>query len=425
MNKKVRFVRIIAILLITSIFYALFSQLPYILSRPPHLDDSDSTSDGIQTLVNASNHFAFDVYSKMDESEVSNLFYSPFSIFSTMAMIYEGSNGETADEMKSVFYFPESSVLRSNYAAIFNDLTQRNKYYEVRIGNGLWVQNDFPLLDDYIDQVESFYGGKAANLNFYNEPEKSRQTINNILKKQTNNKISDSIPSDGISRDTKIVLANAIYFNGEWLWKFDKSQTSVRDFNISPEITVETPMMNLSYGNADLNYISLDNLQILELPYNQNKFSMILILPKDNLDSIETSLTCEMLMELKTQMQMTTLGYVSLPKFEFELQFSMKEILKALGMPSAFDDEDANLSRMTNENNIYLNDVHHRTYLKVDEVGTEAAGVTSGMITRMGIPDTPLPNFIADHPFIFLIQEKQTGNILFMGRVTNPTQSTP
>jgi len=323
---------IVAAITTTTVLF-LFPYDPY---NPPYLDDAGSTSQGIQEVVNANNQFALDLYSKFDESEEGNVFYSPYSIFSALAMTYEGAKGQTAEEMKSVFHFPENFILRPNFAAIYNGINQESNNYDLRTGNALWGQIDFPFQEDYINRVGTYYGGKIANVDFVNETEKSRQTINSFIEEQTNNKIKDLIPSGALSALTRLVLTNAIYFQGSWEWEFDKSETNENEFSITPENVVQTPMMRMNPDEVKFNYANLEDLQILELPYKGDEISMLILLPTTNLDSIEPSLTAEKLNEYKNQMQETDLEDIYLPKFEFDSKYFMRDTLSSLGMPTAF-----------------------------------------------------------------------------------------
>ncbi len=391
---------------------------PYQPDQPPQADDINSTIEGIQEVVNANNKFAFDLYSELGESESENIFYSPYSISAALAMTYEGAKGQTANEMQSVFHFPENNILRPNFAAIYNNLNEENEDYELKTGNALWVQRDFPFLEDYINRVESYYGGKAANLDFVSETENSRQTINSFIEKQTNDKIKDLIPSGFIDPATRLVLTNAIYFKGTWEWEFDKSDTREQDFRITPTNIIKTPMMYMNPEKTSFNYASMEDLQILELPYKGEKISMLILLPTENLDVVEASLTAEKLNEYKAQMKETKLESISFPKFEFDSKYFMKEVLSNLGMPTAFSDN-ADFSGMTGYKDLLISFVIHQAYIKVDEEGTEAAAATAVGMKELSVSENV---FKADHPFIFIIQEKETGNILFLGKVVNPTQ---
>lgn len=392
---------------------------PYQPKKPPKANDSGSTKQGVQEVTNANNRFAFDLYSQLNKSEKGNLFYSPYSISAALAMTYEGAKGQTADEMKSVFHFPENSVLRPNFAAIYNDINKGAKDYELRTGNALWVQQDFPLLSDYTSRVEKYYGGKAANLDFVKESEESRQTINSFIEEQTNNKIKDLIPAGLLNPMTRLVLTNAIYFKGTWQWEFDTSDTRNEDFKVTPDNIIKVPMMNMDPDKAKFNYADTGDAQILELPYKGNKISMLVLLPTKDLASIESSLTAEKLNEYKSKMKKTKLDSIVLPKFEFDTKYSMKDTLSALGVPTAFS-KNADFSGMTGKKDLYINFVIHQAHIKVDEEGTEAAAATA---VGMGLTAVmPRNVFRADHPFIFVIQERDTGNILFLGRVTDPTK---
>ena len=419
MTKKFILIGLAVILFAGVATAAVLFLFPYQPSQPPRADDTGSTQQGIKDVANANNRFAFDLYSQLDKSESGNLFYSPYSISTALAMTYEGAKGQTADEMKSVFHFPENNILRPNFAAIYNNINKGAKNYELRTGNALWVQQDFLFLSDYTSRVEKYYGGKAANLDFDKETEKSRQTINSFIGEQTNNKIKDLIPAGFLNAMTRLVLTNAIYFKGTWQWEFDTSNTHDGDFKVTPTNIVKTPMMNMGPDKASFNYADTGDLQILELPYKGDEISMLLLLPSENLDAVETTLTVEKLNEYKSKMKETKLDSISLPKFEFDTKYFMKDVLSALGMPTAFS-ESADFSGMTGKRDLFISFVIHQAYVKVDEKGTEAAAATAvGMqFTSVG----PRTDFRADHPFIFLIQDKDTGNILFFGRVVDPTK---
>jgi len=419
MAKKFLLIALVIILLAGVATAAVLFLYPYQPDQPPQTDDTGSTQQGILEVVNANNKFAFDLYSEMNKSEDGNIFYSPYSISAALAMTYEGAKGQTADEMKSVFHFPESNILRPNFAAIYNNINEGAEDCELRTGNALWVQQDFSFLEDYTSRVEKYYGGKAANVDFVKETEKSRQTINNFIAEQTNNKIKDLIPAGFLDPITRLVLTNAIYFKGIWQWEFDESNTVEEDFKVAPDNVIKTQMMNMKPNEARFNYADTEDLQILELPYKGDKISMLILLPTENLDAIEPILTAKKLDEYKSQMKETKMDLISLPKFEFDTKYFMNETLGALGMPTAFS-ENADFSGMTGKKDLFIGFVIHQAYVKVDEKGTEAAAATAvGMKLTAVMPRNV---FRADHPFIFIIQEKETGNILFLGRVVDPTE---
>ena len=280
MNRKILTFGIgLFIVAIATAIAVLFLYL-YEPKHPPKADDTGWTQKGVQEVVNANNQFAFDLYSELTKSETGNIFFSPYSISAALAMTYEGAKGQTADEIKSVFHFPENVTLRSNFAKIYNDINEASKAYELVTGNAIWVQQDYPLLEDYTSRIERYYGGKAANLDFAKEPEKSRQTINSFIEEQTNKKIKELLPPGSLKPLTRLVLTNAIYFKGRWLWEFNPKYTKEMDFYVTPSNIVKTPMMYMKPAKARFNYADTAKLQILELPYKGEDISMLILLPK-------------------------------------------------------------------------------------------------------------------------------------------------
>jgi serpin B len=392
---------------------------PYQPDQPPQADDTGSTQQGIQEVVDANNKFAFELYSEIDKSEQGNMFYSPYSMSAALAMTYEGAEGQTAEEMKSVFHFPENSILRSNFAAIYNEINRGGKPYKLSTGNALWVNQDYKLLDEYISIVEKYYGGKAANVDFVKENEKTRQTINAFIEEQTNNKIKDLISQGNLDTLTRLVITNAVYFKGTWLTQFDKADTNEEDFRTDSENTVKVQMMRLTDEKFD--YAENDEIQILEMPYEGEDVSMLIILPKeDNLENVEGSIDAEKLAEWESMLRRERVN-VFIPKFKLETKYLLSDTLSNMGMPTAFSEGDANFSGMDGTQKLYIGNVIHQAFVEVDEEGTEAAAATA--VSIVALTSKPIiQTFRADHPFIFMIQEKTTGNILFMGRVIDPTK---
>jgi len=397
---------------------AIFLPYPYPPTKPPQANDEGSTAQGVREVVRANNGFAFKLYSELIKTEEGNIFYSPYSIFSALAMTYEGARGETAEEMKDVFNFPEIDVLRPNFAAIYNSINEMSKEWELRSGNALWLQKDYAFLEEYLNNVEEYYGGKAEVLDFIENAEESRKTINSFIEEQTNHKIKDLIPPGYLNEYTRLVLTNAIYFRGDWKWAFDESLTRDEDFWIGPNSTEKVQMMHMIPNETiRFNYADMGDAQILELPYRGDKISMLIILP-NNIEAFERSLTLEKLDEYRAEMKGEKLDEICLPKFEIDTKYSLVEPLSALGMHTAFGEE-ADFSGMTGRRELFISKIVHQAYVKVDEKGTEAAAATAVIINLTAIPERKV--FRADHPFIFIIQEIETGNILFMGRIVNPS----
>jgi len=246
----------------------------------------------INNVVDANNQFALDYYSQLKEKDSGNIFFSPFSISSALAMTYEGAKGQTAEEMRSVFYFPaDENLRRTEYAAILGELNKGDKEYKLSTANALWAQKDYQFLTDYFNRVEKYYGGKANNLDFKNDPEGSRITINNWVEDQTNDKIRDLIPRGVIDALTRLVLTNAIYFKGEWVKQFNLEDTKDESFRISKNNSAKVPMMQRTDRDAKFNYTENNKLQILEMPYSGEELSMLILLPKnDDLTTLENLL---------------------------------------------------------------------------------------------------------------------------------------
>jgi len=245
-------------------------------------DDSKSTPEGVNKIINSNNQFAFDLYLKLkDVSEYneSNIFFSPYSISTALAMTYEGAKGETAEEIQSVFYFPEDKNIRQpSFAKIYNQINKVDKKYELHTANALWAQKDYKFLEEYINTIEKYYVGKVTNVDFINATEDARVTINKWVEEQTNNKIKDLIPAGVLNTLTRLVLTNAIYFKGLWIKQFDKEETREEDFKVSPEKTVKVDMMSIT--GEEFNYHENEELQILELLYEGEDLSMLIILPR-------------------------------------------------------------------------------------------------------------------------------------------------
>jgi len=388
------------------------------------LDDSKITTEGLSNVVEANNKFALDLYSEY-KSEEGNVFFSPYSISTALAMTYEGARGQTAEEMQSVFYFPEDDyVRRSGYANLYNEINKGDKKYKLSTANALWAEQNFQFLDEYFNLINQYYDGKVTNLNFKQDPEGSRVTINNWVENKTNDKIKDLIPFGMITPITRLVLTNAIYFKGEWVKQFNEDETRDRDFRISSNNNVKVKMMQRTDDESIFGYTENNQLQILEMPYSGEELSMLILLPKDdNIRSLENSITTEKLSEWKEDLKEQRVN-IYIPRFKFETKYFMADTLSEMGMPTAFSDS-ADFSGMTGKRDLKIDEVIHQAFVEVNEEGTEAAAATAVIMIAMGIgldEGPKIPVFRADHPFIFIIQEKETGNMLFMGRVNDPTK---
>lgn len=373
------------------------------------LDDSDGT---ISTVVDASNRFAFDLYRKYS-SDGGNILFSPYSISTALSMVYEGAEGETADEMEAVFHFVEEpSERRTAVARIHEVVNGEDQDYELNTANALWMQEDYPIIRYYIDAIVNYYGGEANSLDFSEAPDESRIIINDWVEEKTNDRIKDLFPPNAINRDVVLVLTNAIYFKGNWLIEFDEEGTKKEEFHVSPTESVEVDMMSLQ--EERFNYTETYDMQVLELHYTGKDVSMILILSKENnLAHVESTLSCNELGVLTERLKESVVD-VYLPKFKLETKYFMKQDLIEMGMPTAFTPS-ANFTGITEVEVLFIDKVIHQAFIEVNEEGTEAAAATGVVIPRGATQ--PKKVFRADHPFIFIIRDRVTGIILFMGRI--------
>jgi serpin B len=397
------------------------------ISTPVIITEADSTN----AVADANNRFAFDLYSRLakdGEYTGSNIFFSPVSLSSALAITYEGARGKTAEEIQSVFYFPENdSSRREGFSGLNAGLNNGNSSYSLRTANALWAEKTYPFLTEYVNTAERFYGAKTTNLDFKSHPEDSRIIINSWVENKTEDRIKDLIPAGAIDPLTRLVITNAIYFKGDWVKQFDKNQTTDAEFRIAPGKTVKIPLMQRTDEDAEYLYAENKDLQMLSMPYDHTtgrKLSMIVLLPKtDNLTTTEASLSADTLSVLQ-QSATSRRVMVYLPKFTLKTRYSLPDTLGAMGMPTAFTDN-ADFSGMDGTKNLLISDVIHQAFVDVNEEGTEAAAATA-VVMRLAVAPAnpePVPVFRADHPFIFLIHDDETGAILFMGRVIDPTGS--
>ncbi|WP_371804549.1 serpin family protein [Candidatus Lokiarchaeum ossiferum] len=359
-----------------------------------------------------------ELYLKLKDSFPENIFISPFSIFSAFAMVYEGALDKTKNEIQKVFRFPEIESLRKNFFALFNRIVQGSRNYELKMGNALWIQKKYPIIEQYLQLMQKFYGGIARNLDFHNEPENSRQIINQFIETQTKGLIQDLIPTGMIRPTTDLILTNAIYFKGNWMIKFNPSETKKRNFILSSGNILKTPMMHME--SEIFNYRLFKEAQILEIPYLENEISMLLLLPAKDISNLESMINTEKLEIWTHGLRKTKLDHIYIPKFEFNFKCSLKEILMSMGLTSAFSYK-ADFSKISKCQELFIHSVLHQAFVSVDEMGTKAAAAT---LIEMGSRSRSPPPIIfnANHPFLFLIQDNATGSILFMGKVMDPTK---
>ncbi|MGI0018746.1 MAG: serpin family protein [Nitrosotalea sp.] len=371
----------------------------------------------VQDPSDANNMFAFAFLSKVSQQDNGNLFFSPYSISSAFSMIYEGARSTTADEMESVFHFIQDDTVRKNYASQVNsELNNPSQQYKLDVANALWIQNDYPILQSYTDTLKQYYTANATNLDLKGYSENSRKIINTWVENKTNQKIVDLLPEGSINQDTRVVLTNAIYFKGNWTNQFTAYDTSDQNFTTSQGNIVKVPMMT---ETTRYQYFEDSNMQTLKMLYQGGHISMIVLLPKNNdLGALVSSLSVEKLHQLNNNMATESVT-VYIPKFTLDTKYTLNDYLSSMGMPSAFSPIDADFTGITGNKDLSISTAVHQAFVKVDEKGTEAAAATAGVAqaTSMLLAKDV---FRADHPFVFMIYDDQTGTILFVGQVVNP-----
>lgn len=389
-----------------------------------------SPTDGQKSVVDANNQFALDLYKNLAEDpkySEENIFFSPFSISSALAITYEGARGDTAMEIQKVFHFPEdTAIMREGYSAINAGINSNASAYSLRTANALWAEKTYPFLPDYIAIADRNYGAKTTNLDFIASPDDSRRTINRWVEEQTEDKIKDLLPAGSINPLTRLVITNAIYFKGTWVKEFDKNKTIVEDFRTGTGTIVPISMMQQTDANPTNGYTETADLQMLRMPYESDSgkhLSMLVLLPKgESLSALEHAHTADTLAELQRNLTSKRV-VVYFPKFTMETKYSLPHTLSGMGMPTGFTSA-ADFSEMDGARDLFINDVIHQAFVDVNEEGTEAAAATAVIGGRGLAPmEEPVPVFRADHPFIFIIRDDETGLILFIGRVMHPVST--
>ncbi len=370
-----------------------------------------------QSLSN--NQFAFDFFKQVSVEEKGNIFFSPFSLSTAMGMTYAGSKGVSQDQIAKVFHFASNSnKFHKQQGDAIKQLNSKVGSVQLNIVNTLWAEKTYPFKKSYNKLIKSAYSASVKPMDFINKFEESRLTINENIYKTTNEKIKDLLPSKSLNSLTRLVLTNAIYFKGDWKTKFKKEKTSDSNFFITAQNVVKCKMMGLK---SKFDYYEDSMIQAIELPYAGDNFSMIIILlsTKLSLDEFTASLTSDSLESILKGFNNQEIN-ILIPKFKLSNGYQLKSILSKMGMPQPFTD-DADFSGMTSSNNLKVSDVFHKAFIEVNEQGTEAAAATAVVITMKSIGHDTF--FIANRPFLFLIKEKSTGTILFMGRIVDPTKS--
>jgi serpin B len=395
-----------------------------IKSDKQRITSPDVSSADEALLVEGNSTFAFDLYQAL-RKEDGNVFYSPHSISLALAMTYAGARGETARQMADTLHF---NLSQDNLHPAFNNMAieldkrgegaegKDGEGFRLNIVNAIWGQKDYSFLPTFLDVLAENYGAGLRILDFINETEKSRVTINDWVSDETEERIKDLIPQGVIDTMTRLVLTNAIYFNAAWQLPFNEDMTSEGPFYTLDGGQVTVPMMKQT---ESFGYTEGEGYQAVELRYDGGELSMVILLPvAGQFEDFEEGLQAERVNGIIKDLKNTEVS-LTMPRFEFDSEFKMKATLAAMGMPIAFS-SNADFSGMTGAPDLFIDEVIHKAFVSVDEAGTEAAAATAVIMKLTAAPLEPPVEVTIDHPFIFLIRDIETGAILFIGRVLNP-----
>lgn len=389
---------------------------------------SDIPPSELQTLAGGMNDFAVDLLQQINKNSDENLIFSPYSISLALAMAYAGAGGKTAEEMAQVLNFnlPQEALhkqlnsLDQSLYMIPEHLKDQEGSFQLNIANSLWGQSGYPFKQSYFDLLAQSYGTGLQIVDFAGNNEQARGQINDWVSEATEKKIKDLIPPGGVNNLTRLVIANAIYFNATWLNQFSKQETRPDGFYLSDGSKLTTQMMQIQ---KNFDYVRNAEIQLVDIPYLNDRYSMVLVMPMEkDLSALVTEFNND---QIDSWLEDVSRGEVILriPKFKFESSFSVNQALQALGMETAFSPTNADFSGMyqADGERLFISEVIHKAFVDVDEEGTEAAAATA-IVMRASIaqPDNEPLLMEFNHPFLFFIRDRQSGLILFVGKVTNP-----
>lgn len=378
-----------------------------------------------ESVIEGGNAFGAELYVRLAAKEKGNLFLSPTSVHTALAMTHAGAGGQTAEQMEKVLHLPlPREKLHEAFGRLLAELNDPRRdreghpAYQLVVANRLWGQQGYDFKPAFLGLLDAHYGAGLERVDFRDAQAASKK-INDWVAEKTKEKIKDLVPPAAITPLMRLVLTNAIYFKSNWASKFSERATRDEPFHVSGDKKVQARMM---HQLDRFGYLETGTFQALQMPYRFHDLSMIMLLPKKRggLPALEKRLSAKKLREWIGRIRYTRVR-VAFPKFKFTSQFSLPEQLKAMGMPAAFDPERADFSGMTDEEKLFIADVLHKAFVAVDEEGTEAAAATAVMMAATAAPVGEPKVFTADHPFLFLIRHRTSGAVLFMGRVVDPS----
>ncbi|XP_076713980.1 serpin B9-like isoform X2 [Callospermophilus lateralis] len=374
----------------------------------------------MDSLSKANGTFAIQVLKMLCQDQPSqNVFFSPLSISSALGMVLLGANGNTKVQMAQAMSLNTEEDIHKGFQMLLTQVNKPGSKYLLTTANRLFGEKTCDFLSTFRESCLQFYHAELELLSFAEATEKSREHINTWVSKETKGKIPELLPMGSIDEQVRLILVNAIYFQGTWYKPFDKSSTKEMPFKVNQEERPVQMMWKEAYFNYV--YISEAQTQVLELPYAGKMLSMIILLPDKDVDLsvVENNLTFEKFIAwTKTASLQNTEVEVLLPRFKLQGDYDMESVLQRLGMVDAFQQGQADFSAMSTETGLCLSKVVHKSVVEVNEEGTEAAAATN--IDIVGYCDSCSPTFCADHPFLFFIRHNESNTVLFCGRFSSP-----
>lgn len=379
----------------------------------------------MEQLSSANTLFALELFQTLNESSpTGNIFFSPFSISSALAMVILGAKGSTAAQLSKTFHFDSVEDIHSRFQSLNAEVSKRGASHTLKLANRLYGEKTYNFLPEYLASTQKMYGADLAPVDFLHASEDARKEINQWVKGQTEGKIPELLSVGVVDSMTKLVLVNAIYFKGMWEEKFMTEDTTDAPFRLSKKDTKTVKMM-YQKKKFPFGYISDLKCKVLEMPYQGGELSMVILLPKDiedestGLKKIEKQITLEKLLEWTKRENLEFIDvHVKLPRFKIEESYTLNSNLGRLGVQDLFSSSKADLSGMSGSRDLFISKIVHKSFVEVNEEGTEAAAATGGIATFCML--LPEEEFTVDHPFIFFIRHNPTSNVLFLGRVFSP-----
>ncbi|XP_057643830.1 leukocyte elastase inhibitor [Chionomys nivalis] len=379
----------------------------------------------MEQLSTANTLFALELFRTLTENNsTGNIFISPFSISSALAMVFLGTKGDTAAQLSKAFHFDAVEDVHSGFQSLNAEVSKRGASHTLKLANRLYGEKTYDFLPEFLASTQKMYGADLAPVDFQHASDDARKAINKWVKDQTEGKIPELLAAGVVDSMTKLVLVNAIYFKGMWKDKFRKQDTTDAPFRLNKKDTKTVKMM-YQKKKLPLGYIQDLKCKVLELPYQGEELSMVILLPEDiedestGLKKIEEQLTFEKLHEWTKRENLENIDvHVKLPRFKLEESYTLNSNLGHLGVQDLFSRGKADLSGMSGSKDLFISKIIHKSFVEVNEEGTEAAAATGGIATfAMLLPEE---EFTVDHPFLFFIRHNPTANVLFLGRVCSP-----